>query len=425
MASILVLGSGGREHALCWKLAQSTHVTKIWTAPGNAGTAGTAGTLALAENIALDIGDPAQVVQTAQRLAVDLVVIGPEAPLVAGVADALQQAGVACFGPSAAAAMLEASKSFTKQVCASAGIPTADSRMCHTEAEARAILDDWGVPIVFKADGLAAGKGVMVCHALNEAEAAINALFTEQRFGAAAQQVLIEQCLFGAEASLFVLCDGQTAYPLGLARDHKRIGAQDTGPNTGGMGCYTPIGDDAALIQQAMDTMITPTLRYMHAQGTPFCGVLFAGLMLTEAGLKLIEYNVRFGDPECQALLYRLQSDLYPLLLAAAKGQLAACAPPQWHDQAVVNVVLSAPGYPGEYPRDLPLPEPLQADDCMMFHAGTRRDEAGILRSAGGRVLNVCARGADLAAARRRAYAAVVEYAWTEGYYRDDIGPGS
>ncbi|NQY82857.1 MAG: phosphoribosylamine--glycine ligase [Alphaproteobacteria bacterium] len=416
MGRILVLGSGGREHALCWKIAHSPQAETVFCAPGNAGTA------QVARNVVLDILNATVLQDFVRKKAIDLVVIGPEAPLVAGIADALRTAGVLVFGPSAAAAQLEASKSFTRALCDEAGIPGACWRRCHDLATAQAVVQTWGAPIVVKADGLAAGKGVTVAASTEEAMTALREMMHDRSLGDAGALVVIEECLQGQEASLFVLCDGTTALPLALARDHKRIGEGDTGPNTGGMGCFMPIGDDEQIINDAMTRIIQPTLDCLKARGTPFQGVLFAGLILTATGSKLIEYNVRFGDPECQALMLRLESDLLPLLFAAARGALNQVAPPCWYDQAVINVVLAAPGYPGTYNKGLSLPETLpESIGVTMFHAGTTRDDSGQLRSSGGRVLNVCARGADITAARHSAYAAISEYGWAAGYYRHDI----
>lgn len=418
--NILVLGSGGREHALCWKIAQSPLANKVFCAPGNAGSA------LCATNTPLALDDAPALIAFCRQQSIALVVIGSEAPLVAGIADQLRRENILVFGPSARAARLEASKAFARQLCDEANIPGARWKACTTFAEAQTTLEEWGAPIVIKADGLAAGKGVVVAETLSDAEAALDAMMNQQSFGDAANVVVLEECLVGLEASLFVLCDHEQAMPLALARDHKRIGEGDTGANTGGMGCFTPIGDDQAIIHETMTRIIQPSLSAMMARGTPFQGVLFAGLMLTQEGAKLIEYNVRFGDPECQALMLQMNSDVLPLLLATAKGTLHQQPAPLWHEGCVVNVVLASPGYPDSYAKALPLPDiPENTDQQVIFHAGTVRDCAGNLLTAGGRVLNVCARGEDLNTARRRAYQAIDNLGWHEGYYRRDIGKPS
>ena len=415
---VLVVGSGGREHALCWALAASPLLTKLWCAPGNPGTA------ELAENVSIGVLDIAALVTFSQENAIDLVVPGPEAPLVAGLADALGLAGIACCGPSAAAARLEGSKSFTHEVCEAAGIPTALWERFDDAASAREFVRRRGAPIVVKADGLAAGKGVVVAASVAEAEAAIADFMVAGRLGDAGRSVVIEECLIGEEISLFALCDGSHAIPLGAAQDHKRVGDGDIGANTGGMGAYSPAGAlTPALEQAAMDRIIRPTLAELERQGTPFRGILFAGLMLTADGPKLIEFNVRFGDPECQVLMLRLKSDLLPALMAACDGELAAFDL-RWSDRPAIGVVMAARGYPGEpvhHSRIGSLDAAKAVPDVMVFQAGTEILD-GELVSAGGRVLTVCATGATLKAARASAYAAVDRLNWPEGFCRRDIG---
>ncbi len=413
---VLLIGSGGREHALAWALAASPLLTKLWVAPGNPGIA------ALAELAPIGADDIAGLVMFARRNAVDLVVPGPEAPLVAGLADAMAASGIACCGPSAAAARLEGSKAFAKEIAEAAGVPTARWERFTEAAAARDFASRRGAPIVVKADGLASGKGVVVARSEAEAEAAIDRLV-------AAGPILIEECLTGAEVSLFALCDGTDAVLLGTARDHKRAGDGDTGPNTGGMGAISPAPDfDPA---PAMEQVIRPVLAEMARRGTPFRGVLFAGLMLapTLAGTEatLIEFNVRFGDPECQALMARLQSDLLPGLLAACQGELGAFEL-RFRPEAACAVVLAARGYPGA-PETGPesdaviagLDRAAAVPGALVFHAGTALRGAQVV-AAGGRVLTVCGTGADAAAARAAAYAAAAEVDWAGGFYRRDIG---
>lgn len=406
---VLIVGSGGREHALAWALSASPLASMVWVAPGNPGTA------AIATNVNIAALHTERLVQFARDEQVDLVVPGPEGPLVAGLADALAEAGIRCCGPTRAAAMLEGSKAFTKALCDEAGIPTARWERFDDAAEAVAFIRRRGAPIVVKADGLAAGKGVVVAATEAEAETAVEALLREP--GSA---VVIEECLAGEEVSLFALCDGVDAVFLGAAQDHKRVGEDDTGPNTGGMGAFSPVpGFDPG---PAMDGFIRPALAEMARRGTPFRGVLFAGLMLTADGAKLIEYNVRFGDPECQALLPLLRSDLLPALLAACDGELAGFDL-RWRDEAVVAVVMAAEGYPGA-PRAGTVIDGLEAaaavPGALIFQAGTRV-EGGRLLADGGRVLTVCGTGAGLRAARAAAYASVDQVRWPEGFCRRDI----
>ncbi|MEO7603303.1 MAG: phosphoribosylamine--glycine ligase, partial [Sphingomicrobium sp.] len=376
--NILLLGSGGREDALAWRLRQSPSCGRLVAAPGNPGIA------RWAECVALDPCDPAAVVELARGIGAELVVIGPEAPLVAGVADALRSSGIATFGPSAAAAQLEGSKGFTKDLCRDHGIPTADYERVETVADALAALDRFSIPVVIKADGLAAGKGVTVAMNKDEAEAAIRA--------AGDGPMVIEEFLKGEEASLFALVDGATAIPLASAQDHKRVGEGDTGPNTGGMGAYAPAPVlSAALERRAMDEIVRPTAQAMAAAGTPFSGMLYAGLMLTEVGPKLIEYNVRFGDPECEAIMPLIEGDLAVLLHAVATGRLGKIEPPRLSSKHSMTVIVAARGYPGTPTgggaiREIEAAE--QVEGVTVFHAGTAR-EAGELVARGGRILAV------------------------------------
>jgi phosphoribosylamine--glycine ligase len=416
---VLVVGGGGREHALCWALAASPLLGRLWCAPGNAGIA------EVAECVAIAAEDIAALVAFAREHAVDLVVVGPEAPLTLGLADACAAAGLLCFGPSAAAAMLEGSKSFTKEVADAAGAPTAAWQRFTDAGAARAYVRAQGAPIVVKADGLAAGKGVVVAASVAEAEAAIADIMEARVHGAAGASVVIEECLVGQEVSFFALCDGTTALPLAAAQDHKRVGDGDTGPNTGGMGAYSPppVFTDA-LRDAVMAGIIRPCLAEMARRGTPFRGVLFAGLMLTAEGPKLIEFNVRFGDPECQVLLLRLKSDLLAALLAACEGRLHETAL-AWDPRPALVVVMAARGYPGAYQKGgeiRGLERAAQVPGVQVFHAGTQRREDGALVSVGGRVLGIGASGATLQAARDAAYAAVAMVDWPEGFCRRDIG---
>ncbi|OWU71318.1 phosphoribosylamine--glycine ligase [Roseovarius sp. 22II1-1F6A] len=415
--NILLLGAGGREHALAWAIKQNPKCDRLIVAPGNAGIA------AVAECADLDIVDPGAVVQFATDMAVDFVVIGPEAPLAAGVADELVAAGILVFGPSQAAAQLEASKRFTKEVCDAASAPTAAWARFDAAEPAKAYLREHGAPIVVKADGLAAGKGVIVAETLDQALDAVDDMFGGE-FGAAGAEVVIEEFMTGEEASFFVLCDGETVLPIGTAQDHKRVGEGDTGPNTGGMGAYSPapIMDDA-VTQAALDQIIRPTMAEMARRGTPYKGVLYAGLMIENGQPRLVEYNARFGDPECQVLMLRLGGQILDLLLAVAEGRLAE-ARVNWADDHALTVVLAAQGYPDAYRKGTEirgldaLPE---TSSEMTFHAGTAMRE-GALVATGGRVLNCTARGATLSEARDRAYALVDAIEWPEGFCRRDIG---
>ncbi len=413
---VLLIGSGGREHALAYKLSASPLLTKLYAAPGNPGIAQEA------ECVDLDISNNAAIVAFAKENAIDLVVVGPEAPLVAGLADALEAAGIRVFGPSAAAARLEGSKGFTKDLCARMGIPTGAYGRFNNAPKAKAYLRQVGAPIVVKADGLAAGKGVTVAMTIEEALAAIDDCF-EGAFGEAGAEVVIEDFLEGEEASFFCLCDGTTALPFGTAQDHKRVGEGDTGPNTGGMGAYSPAPVmSEAIVARTMAEIVEPTLKGMAEMGAPFKGVLFVGLMIGADGPKLIEFNVRFGDPECQVLMMRLKDDLLVLLNAAVDGQLAHMSA-RWSDETALTVVMAANGYPGTPQRGSEIRglDTAAGNDAMIFHAGTRLDGTRLLAN-GGRVLNVTATGPTVAEAQARAYAAVDRIDWPEGFCRRDIG---
>ncbi len=415
---VLVVGGGGREHALCWAISASPRLGRLWCAPGNAGIA------EVAECLPIGAEDVPGLVAFARDNAVDLVVVGPEAPLTLGLADACAAAGVKVFGPSQAAAALEGSKTFTKQVADAAGVPTAAWARFTDAAAARAHIRAQGAPIVVKAVGLAAGKGVVVAATVAEAAAAIADIMEDRIHGAAGAAVVIEECLVGQEISFFALCDGETALPLGAAQDHKRVGDGDTGPNTGGMGAYSPppVFTDA-LRDEVMARIIRPTLAEMARRGTPFRGVLFAGLMLTATGPRLIEYNVRFGDPECQALMVRLRSDLLLALLAAVDGGLRDFDL-RWDARPSLTVVMAAAGYPGAYAKGTEirgLDRAAAIPGVQVFHAGTARRADGAVVAAGGRVLGVTAVADTLAEARDAAYRAVDAIDWPEGFCRRDI----
>jgi phosphoribosylamine--glycine ligase len=409
--NILLLGSGGREDALAWRLRQSPSCDKLIAAPGNPGIA------RWADCVSIDPCDPAAVVELAKASGTDLVVVGPEAPLVVGVADALRRAENAVFGPNAAAAQLEGSKGFTKDLCRANNIPTADYVRVDRTADGLAALDRFSIPVVIKADGLAAGKGVTVAMTRAEAEAAIAA--------AGDGPLVIEEFLEGEEASLFALVDGETAVPLASAQDHKRVGEGDTGPNTGGMGAYTPAPVLTPDLQQrAMDEIVIPTARAMVAAGTPFSGVLYAGLMLTADGPKLIEYNVRFGDPECEAIMPLIEGDFAELLYAVATGRLAEIDPPKLAPKHAMTVIVAARGYPGTPTsggliREIEAAE--QVEGVTVFHAGTALGEQGLIAK-GGRVLAVNAVADTFANARARAYRAVDQIDFADGFHRRDIG---
>jgi phosphoribosylamine--glycine ligase len=413
--NVLLIGSGGREHALAWKLSQSPLLGKLFAAPGNPGIA------EHAELVKLDVEDHRAVIDFCRLMGVEFVVVGPEAPLVSGLSDALRAAGIACFGPSAAAAQLEGSKGFTKDLCARFGIPTGAYQRFNNAPKAKAYVRAQGAPIVIKADGLAAGKGVTVAMTVDEALAAIDECF-EGAFGAAGAEVVVEAFLDGEEASFFCLSDGKTALALATAQDHKRVGDGDTGPNTGGMGAYSPAPVMTPdLVERTMREIIEPTMRGMAEMGHPFQGVFFAGLMITEKGPELIEYNVRFGDPECQVLMMRLKSDLLPLLHACATGTLEGMSA-EWIDDAALTVVMAAKGYPGTYEKGSEIAHlPEESLDGKIFHAGTAKT-GETLTATGGRVLNVTARGRTVSEAQARAYALVDQVEWEGGFCRRDIG---
>ena len=415
--NILILGGGGREHALAWAVLQNPKCDRLIVAPGNAGID------KIAECAALDITDGEAVVGFAVEESIDFVIIGPEGPLAAGVADALMAAGVLVFGPSRDAARLEASKTFTKEICDACGAPTAGWARFTDAASAQAYVTARGAPIVVKADGLAAGKGVVVAETVDQALAAITDMFGGA-FGAAGAEVVIEDFMAGEEASFFVLSDGQNVRPIGTAQDHKRIGDGDTGPNTGGMGAYSPapiLSDAVAAL--ALEQIVKPTVAEMAKRGTPYRGVLYAGLMIENGQPRLVEYNARFGDPECQVLMMRLGGQALDLMLACAEGRLAEVAV-NWADDHALTVVMAAKGYPGAYAKGSVIAglEGLPEDSHqMVFHAGTKAVD-GTIRADGGRVLNVTVRGATLQEARDRAYGMVAQVDWPEGIYRQDIG---
>ncbi|WP_170458581.1 phosphoribosylamine--glycine ligase [Ruegeria arenilitoris] len=415
--NILILGSGGREHSLAWAVMQNPKCDRLIVAPGNAGIA------QIADSAALDIENGGAVVSFAEENAIDFVIVGPEAPLAAGVADRLREAGILVFGPSAEAARLEASKSFTKEICDAAGAPTAAYARFTKAEPAKAYIRQQGAPIVVKADGLAAGKGVIV--AMDEATAleAVDDMFGGA-FGGAGAEVVIEEFMDGEEASLFVLCDGENILSVGTAQDHKRVGEGDTGLNTGGMGAYSPAPVLSPEVEErAMEQIVRPTMAEMARRGTPFQGVLYAGLMIKDGQPRLVEYNVRFGDPECQVLMMRLGAQALDLMHAAAEGRLGE-ARVNWADDHALTVVMAAQGYPGAYEKgsvingldDLP-----EDSSHMVFHAGTKAQDGQVVAS-GGRVLNVTARGATLQEARDNAYAMVEAIDWPGGFYRRDIG---
>jgi phosphoribosylamine--glycine ligase len=415
--NVLIIGGGGREHALAWKLAASPLVDRLYCAPGNAGIAREA------ECVTLDAADHGAVVAFCKANAIDFVVIGPEGPLVAGLVDDLEAKGVKAFGPTRAAARLEGSKGFTKDLCRANGIPTAAYERFSAAAPAKAYVRQRGAPIVVKADGLAAGKGVVVAQDLAEAEAAVDMMFGGG-LGQAGGEVVIEDFLDGEEASFFALCDGDTAIALSTAQDHKRAFDGDTGPNTGGMGAYSPAPNiDTAMGARVMREIVEPTMRAMKAMGSPYKGVLYAGLMITHDGPKLIEYNARFGDPETQVLMLRLMSDLVPALLASRDGMLKSFDL-RWYDDAALTVVMAAKGYPGHYARGSVI-EGLDAagkvQGVEIFHAGTKA-EGGKIIANGGRVLDVSAIGKTVRQAQARAYEAISRIRWPEGFYRRDIG---
>jgi phosphoribosylamine--glycine ligase len=415
--NILLIGSGGREHALAWSLSASPLCDRLFIAPGNPGTAqhGT--------NVVVDVADHAAVIAFCRTMNVDFVVVGPEAPLVAGLVDDLKAAGIRVFGPSKAAAQLEGSKAFTKDLCAEFGVPTAAYRRFTDAETAKTYIRNYGVPIVVKADGLAAGKGVVVAASFEEAEAAID-MMIGGGLGAAGAEVVIEAFLEGEEASFFALCDGKTAIPFGTAQDHKRVYDGDQGPNTGGMGAYSPAAVLTPELQErVMREIIMPTLAGMQERGTPYTGILYAGLMLTDKGPQLIEYNARLGDPETQVLLPRLRSDLVTALLAACDSVLDSISL-QWSDEAALTVVMAAKGYPGAVEKGSEIrgiDKAEAVDGVLVFHAGTKQDGDRIVAN-GGRVLNVTAMGRTITEAQAKAYEAVAKIDWPQGFCRRDIG---
>ncbi|MFM5950953.1 MAG: phosphoribosylamine--glycine ligase [Novosphingobium sp.] len=415
--NILLVGSGGREHALAWKLAQSRLCTKLFACPGNPGVA------EHAELVDLAVEDHAATVAFCEAEQIGLVVVGPEGPLVDGLADSLRGAGIAVFGPSKAAAQLEGSKAFTKELCARHNIPTAGFQRVASLDAALTALDGFPIPVVIKADGLAAGKGVTVALTRAEAEAAVQEIFSG-RFGAAGAEAVIEEFLEGEEASFFAITDGHTVVPFGSAQDHKRVGDGDTGPNTGGMGAYSPAPVLTPLLEgEALERIVVPTVRAMAEEGMPYSGVLYAGLMLTPTGVQLIEYNCRFGDPECQVLMQRYDGDLAELMLATAENRLGTLPAPRFSEQTALTVVMAAQGYPGT-PKKGGAIEGIAAaetEGAKVFHAGTAL-AGGQLIASGGRVLNVTALGSSVGDAQKLAYAAVNKIDFPDGFCRRDIG---
>ena len=414
---VLLIGSGGREHALAWKISASPLLDKLYCAPGNPGIADHA------ELVSLNVEDHDVVVAFAKEKAIDLVVVGPEAPLVDGLSDSLRKNGIRVFGPSQGAAQLEGSKGFTKDLCARFNIPTGAYGRFNNAPKAKAYIRQQGAPIVVKADGLAAGKGVVVAMELEDALEAVDACF-EGAFGQAGAEVVVEAYLDGEEASFFCLCDGKTAIPFGTAQDHKRVGDGDTGPNTGGMGAYSPAPVmPAEMVERTMKELIEPTMRGMAELGHPFSGILFAGLMITKDGPQLIEYNTRFGDPECQVLMMRLQSDLLELLTASADGKLDEVSP-TFSDETALTVVMAAKGYP-EAPQKgsviKGLDEAAKTEDVKIFHAGTALKDGNLIAN-GGRVLNVTATGSSVSEAQTKVYEAIEKIDWPNGFCRRDIG---
>jgi phosphoribosylamine--glycine ligase len=416
---ILVVGSGGREHAICWAIARSPLLGKLYCAPGNAGISSVAECLPIpADNI------PA-LLTACKTYDIDFVIVGPEQPLSLGLADAVREAGIPCFGPSKLAAELESSKGFMKDVCARAGVPTAAYKRFTDAPAARAYVHEQGAPIVVKADGLAAGKGVTVARTVEEAIAAIDDAMVGQVFGASGAEIVIEECMEGEEVSFFALSDGQTVQFFATAQDHKAVFDGDKGPNTGGMGAYSPapiIND--VMNKRIMREIIEPTVEEMAKMGRPFTGVLFAGLMMTKTGPRLIEYNARFGDPETEVMIPRLQTDLLALLYACAKGMLDGITI-KWQDRAALGVVMAANGYPGDYQKGSViggLDNAAAVEDAIVFHAGTARNAAGDVTANGGRVLCVTATAPTIAEAQKRAYQAVDQIDWPEGFCRRDIG---
>lgn len=414
---ILLVGSGGREHSLAWKISQSSRPVNLFIAPGNGGTA------ALGQNIDLPVDDIPALVAFARDQAIDLVIAGPELPLVLGLQDALAQVGIPCFGPNAFAAQLEGSKVFSKNVMRAAGVPTADYRVFEHYSQALEYVRDQSLPVVIKADGLAAGKGVIVATTLAEAEAALQEIMVDRIFGAAGDQVIIEEALVGEEASFLAFCDGQNIVTMPSLQDHKRVGDNDTGPNTGGMGAYSPapiVGEDQ--YQAMADLCIRPILKYMNEQGHPFVGILYAGIMITDQGPMILEYNVRFGDPECQPLMMLLKTDLVEIMETCVQGRLSQLSV-EFSKETSCCVVMAAKGYPGPYTKGMVINGLEQADELeavKVFQAGTAKQDNQIV-STGGRVLGVTAVGQNLEEARDRAYAAIERIHFDQSYYRLDI----
>ncbi|MFP4098654.1 MAG: phosphoribosylamine--glycine ligase [Alphaproteobacteria bacterium] len=418
---ILLVGSGGREHALAWKLAQSARCSKLYCAPGNAGIE------ECAECVPIKVDEIEKMVRFAKDKTIDFVVVGPEAPLVDGLADAISAQGIPVFGPSAKAAKLEGSKGFMKDVCAKYGISSAKYGRFKVVEDAVKFIEDTGAPIVVKTDGLAAGKGVIICETTQQAIEAAREMIENDMFGDAGHEVVIEEFLEGEEISFFALADGKTILPLASAQDYKRAGDGDTGLNTGGMGAYSPAHFmTPELEKQIVEDLIQPTIAGMAAEGCPFTGVLFAGLMVKDREAKLLEYNVRFGDPECQPLMMRLNGDLVEILYAAAQGRLEEVKDQVvWADDVALCVVMASEGYPGRYEKGTPIKGLEQAnmvEDAVVFHAGTARDESGAIVSNGGRVLGVTAKGDTVAQAQQKAYEAVDKIDWPKGFCRRDIG---
>jgi phosphoribosylamine---glycine ligase len=416
---VLVVGGGAREHALAWKLSRAVGVEELYAAPGNPGLAGIASCVPIASDATVELAE------FASSLRIDLTVVGPELPLVLGIADEFARRGLLVVGPSRAAAELEGSKVFTKEFCVRHGIPTAKARVVRNRDEAAAAVKELKVPVVFKADGLAAGKGVQVCRRKDDVEAALARYFEERAFGSAGEQVLVEECLEGEEISFMVLTDGTSVLPLASARDYKRLGDGDEGPNTGGMGSVSPAPMESGLAANILRTIVHPTVTGLAAEGRPYRGVLYAGVMVTKEGPQLLEYNCRFGDPETQVVIPRLDDDLLPLLRAAALGELGALRA-NWKREAAVCVVLAADGYPGAPRRGDAITgvgEALAQPGVLLFHAGTALQD-GRLLTAGGRVLSVVGRGVTLDEAARTAYSAVAHVQFDGMQYRRDIGKG-
>ncbi len=428
MLKILVIGSGGREHALAWRLSRSWRVGEVYVAPGNAGTEWTAAPCiegyrpwVSSVNVNISADDVSGIIDFCREKAIDLVVVGPEAPLAAGMVDALKTAGIVAFGPTQAAARLESSKAFAKQFMRDHNIPTAEYGTFTDYAEAAAFVESFGRPVVVKADGLAAGKGVIVCDDMDDARSALAQILLEDNFGAAGNTVVIEERLEGPEVSVLAFSDGNTMVAMPPARDHKRAFDGDEGPNTGGMGAYAPVPDVGPdMLAEIVRTILQPAVDGMAGSGTPYMGVLYAGIMLTESGPELLEFNCRFGDPEAQVILPLLVTDFAQILLACVEGTLADVTV-EWEDDACATVVAASPGYPGHYPKGLPIEGVQQVREAVVFHAGTIRQE-GRLKTAGGRVLAVTAVGADLYTALKTVYREIKKIRFEGMHYRTDIG---